>query len=220
MNTRFGRNWHRALAHAAALAPLAVLAARWLRDDLPLNLTRYLMLRSGSIALILLVAALACTPVRTLFGWQRVIQIRRPLGLYAFAYAVAHLLVYAWVENAADLRLIWRDLGERRSMSAGLAGLLLLVPLAATSTAGWQRRLGRRWRALHRLVYPAAALAVLHYYWLERDDVRAPIAYAIALGALLAVRLPPVRRAIARARRRLLPTRAAPGRPARQDHPR
>ena len=215
-----GRHWHRALAHAAALAPLAVLAARWLRDDLPLNLTRYLTLRSGSLALVLLVAALACTPVRTLFGWQRVIQIRRPLGLYAFAYAVAHLLVYAWLENAADLRLIWRDLGERRSMSVGLASLLLLVPLAATSTAGWQRRLGRRWRALHRLVYLAAALAVLHYYWLERADVSAPLAYAAAIGALLALRLPPLQRAIARARRRLISSHAAPGRSAEQDHPR
>ena len=96
-------------------------------------------------------------------------QIRRTLGLYGFLYITLHLLVYAVLDNRLDFELIWRDLGERRSMSSGFAAFLLLVPLAITSTSGWQRRLGRRWRMLHWLVYLAPPLSVLHFYWLDRD---------------------------------------------------
>src|SRR6188768_1400153 len=97
--------WYRALAHAVAIAPLAWLGVRALRDDLPILLNRYLMLRSGVLALVFLVAALACTPARILLGWRWAIAARRPLGLYGFAYAVAHLVVYAQFENGLDWRL-------------------------------------------------------------------------------------------------------------------
>jgi sulfoxide reductase heme-binding subunit YedZ len=192
--------WYRALAHAVALAPLAWLGVRYLRDDLPVLLNRYLMLRSGVVALALLVAALACTPARILFNWRWTTLVRRTLGLYAFAYAVAHVVVYAQFENALDWRLIWRDLGERRSMAIGLASLAVLVPLALTSTTGWQRRLGTRWRTLHRLVYLAVPLAIAHYYYLDRDDRNPPLIYAVAVAGLLLLRLPPLRRAIGRLR--------------------
>jgi methionine sulfoxide reductase heme-binding subunit len=196
------RHWHRLLAHLLALAPLLVLLLRWLGDDLPINLNRYLMLRSGTIGLVLLVVALACTPLSMISGWRGVIQIRRPIGLYAFAYLCAHLLVYAVAENELDPQLILRDLGERWAMSVGLLSLLLLVPLAVTSTRGWQRRLGQRWKLLHRLIYVAALLGVLHYYWLDRDIKTLPLIYAAVVGALLVMRLPPVRRALARLRQR------------------
>jgi methionine sulfoxide reductase heme-binding subunit len=179
-----------------------VLLLRWLGDDLPINLNRYLMLRSGTIGLVLLVVALACTPLSMISGWRGVIQIRRPIGLYAFAYLCAHLLVYAVAENELDPQLILRDLGERWAMSVGLLSLLLLVPLAVTSTRGWQRRLGQRWKLLHRLIYVAALLGVLHYYWLDRDIKTLPLIYAAVVGALLVMRLPPVRRALARLRQR------------------
>lgn len=192
--------WYRALAHAVALAPLAWLGVRYLRDDLPVLLNRYLMLRSGVVALVLLVAAFACTPARILFNWRWTIPVRRTLGLYAFAYAVAHVVVYAQFENALDWRLIWRDLGERRSMAIGLASIAILIPLALTSTTGWQRRLGTRWRSLHRLVYLAVPLAVAHYYYLDRDNRNPPLLYAVAVAGLLLLRLPPVRRAIGRLR--------------------
>jgi sulfoxide reductase heme-binding subunit YedZ len=192
---------YRAVAHALGFAPLAWLGARYLRDDLPVLLNRYLMLRSGVVALALLVAALACTPARILFGWRWAALVRRTLGLYAVAYSVAHLVVYAQFENGLDWRLIWRDLGERRSMAIGLASLLVLTPLALTSTAWWQRKLGPRWRTLHRLVYLAVPLAVAHYYYLDRDDRSPPLFYAAFVAVLLVVRLPPLRRAIARLRR-------------------
>jgi sulfoxide reductase heme-binding subunit YedZ len=201
-------NWHRVLAHALALAPLLVLAIDNLRGELEADPYRYLTLHSGSAGLLLLLACLACTPLNTLLGWRQAIQIRRALGLYAFLYAGLHLLCYAAFDSLFDLELIVRDLGERRSMSVGLLAFALLVPLALTSTIGWQRRLGRRWRMLHRLIYVAAPLSVLHFLWLDRDFIRAPLIYALVVGVLLALRLPPVRRAIGQARARLLRPRA------------
>jgi methionine sulfoxide reductase heme-binding subunit len=197
------QNWHRVLAQAAALAPLAVTLFEYLRGDLEATLNRSLTLRSGSAGLVLLVASLACTPLNMLFGWRWAVQIRRTLGLYAFLYVTLHLLAYAALDNWFDLELIARDLGERRSMLVGFVAFLALVPLAITSTGGWQRRLGRRWRMLHRLAYLTAPLSVLHYLWLDRDFIRVPLIYAAVVALLLALRLPPLRRAIGRARSRL-----------------
>jgi sulfoxide reductase heme-binding subunit YedZ len=187
------------LVHAAGSGPLVVMAAAYLSGALA-NPIRYLILRTGTVGLILLAASLACTPVRKLFGWQGAIQIRRALGLYSFMYITLHLAVYAIWENALDFNLIWRDLGERRAMTIGLAAFALLVPLALTSTRGWQRRLGKRWRTLHRLIYLAAPLSVWHYLWLDRDIITLPLLYAALVGILLALRLP-----LAHLRRRILP---------------
>jgi methionine sulfoxide reductase heme-binding subunit len=195
-------HWHRMLAHVGALAPLLLIVVAYLRGDLAETLNRELTLRSGSAGLLLLLASLACTPLNTLFGWRQALQVRRTLGLYGFGYVMLHLLAYAALDNMFDVELIWRDVGERRSMIVGFAALLALVPLAITSTRGWQRRLGRGWRALHRLVYVALPLSVLHVFWLERDFIRAPVLYALVVGGLLALRLPPVRRLIVRARTR------------------
>jgi len=156
------------------------------------------MLRTGSAGLLLLVASFACTPISRLFSWQRPIQIRRALGLYGFLYTVLHIWNYAVWENGLDWELIARDLEERRAMAVGLLALLCLIPLAATSTRGWQRRLGKRWRKLHRLVYVAVPLSVWHYLWLERDIITVPVIYAGVVAALLALRVPVVRRALRR----------------------
>lgn len=196
-------NWHRALVHGLAITPLLALAFRALVGALPLNLERYLMLRSGLIGLVLLVAAFACTPLTALSGRREPLQVRRALGVYAFLYAAAHLGVYASYEAGFDPALIWRDLGERRAMTVGLIALLALLPMAITSTDGWQRRLGPRWRALHRLVYLAVPLAVLHYYWLDRDILTAPLAFGAVVATLFILRAPPLRQALARARRGL-----------------
>jgi len=93
-------------------------------------------------------------------------------------------------ENSLYFDLIWRDLGERSAMPLGIAAFVLLIPLAATSTSGWQRRLGKRWRSLHRLIYPAAILSVWHYLWLDRDFKTEPLIYAAIVAFLLVVRLP------------------------------
>jgi sulfoxide reductase heme-binding subunit YedZ len=180
------------LAHLAGIAPLAVITAYYLSDTLA-NPIRYVILRTGTIGLILLVASLACTPLRLIFGWQGAVQIRRALGLYGFLYSSLHLGAYLVLENSLYFDLIWRDLGERRAMLIGLVAFLLLIPLAATSTRGWQRRLGKRWRTLHRLVYLAIPLSVWHYLWLDRDFITVPLIYAAIVAILLLVRLPQVR---------------------------
>jgi sulfoxide reductase heme-binding subunit YedZ len=205
-------HWARALAHAGALAPLIVFAIGYLRGDMLETLNRDITLRSGEAGLLLLVASLACTPLHTLFGWRQPLQVRRTLGLYGFAYVTLHLLAYAALDSLFDLELIVRDVGERRSMIVGFAAFLALIPLAITSTRGWQRRLGRGWRTLHRLVYVALPLSVLHFLWLDRDFIREPLTYAAVVGALLALRLPYLRRQIVRARvdRAGLPTSAPP----------
>ncbi len=194
----FRRNWHWLLAHILALTPLVLLVINYLRDNLTFDPIRYVMLHTGAVGLVLLVASLACTPVNILLGWRQAVQIRRPLGLYGFLYVAMHLLVYAVWENSLDWNLIWRDLGERRAMSVGLIAFAALIPLVLTSTAGWQRRLGQRWRTLHRLVFLATPLSVLHFYWLDRDYKGEPLTYAAIVGLLLLVRMKWVRQRLQR----------------------
>jgi methionine sulfoxide reductase heme-binding subunit len=185
----FRQHWHRVATHVAGILPLVVIAFYYLSDALA-NPIRFVILRTGTIGLIFLVATLACTPVRRFTGWQGVIQIRRTLGLYSFLYISLHLVAYAVLENEVDFALIWRDLGERRAMTIGLIAFMLLIPLALTSTRGWQRRLGKRWRTLHRLIYVAAPLSVWHYLWLDRDIITLPLTYTVVVVVLLLIRLP------------------------------
>ena len=188
------QNWHRALVHTAAWAPLVWPFVESIGSEAAFTFNRNLMLLTGAWGLLLLVASLACTPLSWLLRWPQAIHIRRTLGLYGFMHISLHLFTYAWLDNSFDLELMWRDLGERRAMSVGLVAFLLLTPLALTSTRGWQRRLGKRWRILHRLVYLAAPLSVLHYLWLERDLITAPLIYAVVVGSLLALRWSRLRR--------------------------
>jgi sulfoxide reductase heme-binding subunit YedZ len=191
-------NGHRVLAHAAGLFPLAWLALDYATQANAFTFNRTLMLRTGAASMALLAASFACTPVSRLLGWPALTQVRRALGLYGFGYAVAHVWNYAILENGLDPALIVRDLGERPAMSVGLLALLLLAPLAATSTRGWQQRLGRRWRVLHRLVYAAVPLAVWHYLWLDRDIITLPLIYAALVAVLFLLRVPAVRQALRR----------------------
>ena len=200
--------WQYLLIHALALAPLALTAFEYLTNTLPVVPDRHLIIRSGAVGLAFIVASFTITPIGILTGRPHLVPLRRSLGVYGFSYATLHFLCYAWFSNGLDWALIWRDLGERRAMSAGLLALALLIPLALTSTDGWQKRLGRRWKVLHRLVYFAVPLSVLHYFWLERDIKDWVLVYAAYVAALFAVRIPAVRRAIARRRQR--PGPAAP----------
>ena len=111
-----------------------------------------------------------------------------------------HLLTYATLASQFDFELIWRDLRERRAMSVGLIAFGLLIPLAITSTRSWQRRLGKQWRALHRLVYLATPLSVLHFLWLDRDFITEPLVYAGIVGMLLVLRLPGLRHLLLRSK--------------------
>ena len=155
------------------------------------------------MGLAFLIAAFSITPISILLGKTTLKPIRRPLGVYGFCYITLHLLAYAWLSNGFDWALILRDLSERRAMSIGLLAFALLIPLALTSTNGWQKRLGRRWKILHRLVYFAVPLSILHYFWLERDIKDWVIAYMVLVMILFAIRLPDIRRTIANIRHRL-----------------
>ena len=154
----------------------------------------------GLMALVLLIASLACTPLKILFGWNWPIRIRRLLGLLAFGYAALHVAVYAGLDQALDLRAILADVLKRRFIFVGFAAFVMLVPLAVTSTDRAVRRMGYvQWARLHRLVYPAAVCAAIHFVWRVKKDLTAPLVCAAILGALLLVRV------VAAARRGVTP---------------
>lgn len=159
------------------------------------------MLRLGWWGLVFLVASLAVTPVRRLTGWNRIIRWRRFLGLWAFAYLTSHFLTYLVLDQFFAWEFIIEDIVERPFILSGFAAWLLLIPLAATSTKGWIRRLGKRWTRLHRLVYVSAVLGLLHFYWKVKADTREPLVFAMIVLALFILRVPVVRRFIEQKRR-------------------
>ena len=194
--------WQHNLIRAFAIAPLVLTAYEYVTNTLPIVLDRHLVIRFGAVGLAFLVAAFSITPISILTGKTNLKPIRRPLGVYGFGYIALHLLAYAWLSNYFDWDLILRDIGERRAMSIGLLAFALLIPLALTSTNGWQKRLGRRWKVLHRLVYFAVPLSILHYFWLERDIKDWVLVYGVFVALLFAIRLPALRRRIAQRRQR------------------
>jgi methionine sulfoxide reductase heme-binding subunit len=196
------------LVHPLALAPLALLAWDTAMGRLSFNPIQDATLRTGLPALVLLILSLACTPLNTLFGWKRVLTLRRPLGLYAFLYAAIHFTIFAVVDYGLDLGLIQQAIAEKPYVLVGFSALLLLIPLAITSTKGWKRRLGKGWKQLHKLVYLAIPLAVLHFIWLVKADIREPLLYGLAVIILLALRIPAVRTRIAQLRQGRQPQRA------------
>jgi sulfoxide reductase heme-binding subunit YedZ len=178
----------KALAHAIALLPLALLVHDALGDALGADPVKALTHRTGDWALRLLLACLAMTPLRRLLDRPWPIRFRRLLGLYAFFYASLHLSVYLVLDLAGDWAHLLEDIAKRPYITVGFGAWLLLAPLALTSTRGWMRRLGPRWGQLHRAVYVAAALGVLHFYWGVKADVREPLLYAGVLAALFGIR--------------------------------
>jgi sulfoxide reductase heme-binding subunit YedZ len=179
--------------HIIASLPILLTAYEYITGTLPIVLDRHLVIRFGAVGLAFLIAAFSITPISILMQRTDLKPIRRPLGVYGFCYIALHLLAYLWLSNGFDWPLILRDLGERRAMSIGLLAFALLMPLALTSTNDWQRRLGRRWKILHRLVYFAMPLSILHYFWLERDIKDWVTVYAVLVVLLFAIRLPTVK---------------------------
>lgn len=143
----------------------------------------------GVWALRFLLLTLAITPLRYLTGWSWMLSFRRMLGLFAFFYVVLHVVTYLVLDRGLDLGLVLEDVIKRPFITIGFFALLMLLPLAVTSTRGWMRRLGRRWQVLHRLVYPAAILGVWHYYWQVKLDTLEPTVYAVILALLLGYRV-------------------------------
>lgn len=174
-----------------ALVPLSrlLLGVFVYPDWLGPNPAEFITRATGDWALRLLLLTLAVTPLRRLTGWAWIMRLRRMLGLYAFFYVVVHFASYVSFDHVFDMGAILADVVKRPFITVGFLSLLLLLPLAATSTNGMVRRLGaRRWNALHRLVYLVAPLAVLHFWWMVKRDVTEPLVYAIVLAFLLGYR--------------------------------
>jgi len=178
------------LVFLLCLVPMLVLVWQVMANRLGPNPVETVVHFTGIWTLRLLLVTLAVTPLRRLTGLGWLLRFRRMLGLFAFFYAVLHFTAYLVLDRALMWQEIVRDLSERPYIMVGFAALVLLVPLAVTSTRGWVRRLGRRWQQLHRAVYLIAILGVLHFLWLVKADIREPLIYGGVLAALLAFRLP------------------------------
>jgi methionine sulfoxide reductase heme-binding subunit len=178
--------WTKVFVFLLCLIPLAVLVWRALHGHLGANPIEALQHDTGDWTLNFLVFCLAVTPLRKILNLPELIRFRRMLGLYAFFYLCLHFLTYLGPDQSFSLASMWKDVFKRPFITVGFAAFLLLIPLAITSTAGWIRRLGgKRWQQLHRAIYLAAILGVIHYYWLVKSDVRKPLLY----GALVAILL-------------------------------
>ena len=169
--------------------PLAVLVFNVATGRTSANPAEDIILTTGIWAYRFLLTTLAITPVRRLTGWNRLIQYRRMLGLFAFFYASVHLASYVAFDRVFQWGEIAADVAKRPFITAGMAAFALMIPLAVTSTRGWIRRLGRRWQLLHRIVYLSAAAAALHFIWKVKVAIGEPIYYAAILAALLAIRV-------------------------------
>ena len=173
---------------AAGLIPLAGLVLAFANDGLGPEPVEEITHRTGGWALRMLLLSLSVTPMRRAFGVPWLLPHRRTFGLLAFLYASLHFTTYLALDLDFRAGELAEDIRERPFMTVGFAALVLLTPLALTSSRGWMRRLGKRWRRLHRLAYPAVALGVIHFYWSAKADRLEPILYAGLAAALLVVR--------------------------------
>lgn len=179
-------------AHALALLPVVLLINNALNDRLGADPVAALTHQTGEWALRLLLLSLAMTPIRMLVKQAWPIRFRRLIGLYAFFYASLHFTVYLFLDLGSGYwSQIGADILKRPFITVGFTAWLLLVPLALTSTQWMMRRLKKNWLRLHRLVYAIAILAVLHFWWLVKSDIREPALYAVILAVLFAIRLKP-----------------------------
>ncbi|HJR15695.1 MAG TPA: protein-methionine-sulfoxide reductase heme-binding subunit MsrQ [Gemmatimonadales bacterium] len=193
----------------AAVLPFAWLLFALLSGLVMGDEVKFMQHVTGDTALTCLMLTLAVTPLRRLTGWNELIKVRRLIGLTAFWYACLHLTTYLVFDQSLSIDEILRDIVKHPWVLVGFTAFLCLVPLAITSTTGWVRRLGgKRWQRLHRLVYVAAGAGVLHYLWLVKKDIQAPLLYGMVLLVLLGSRVW-LARSRARSGRSTAPQRAA-----------
>lgn len=180
----------KAAAWVVLSAPLAWGVYRWfLGDGFGFDPVQEIMRYSGFVTIWVLISSLAVTPLRKWTGLNDLQKLRRLTGLWAFAYGTIHFSLYLSIDRFFEWDTIFEDLTERPFLFVGFAALMLLVPLAVTSTKGWIRRLGKRWVKLHRLVYLSAGLAMLHFWWGQKADLRNPIIAGCVLAVLLGARV-------------------------------
>jgi methionine sulfoxide reductase heme-binding subunit len=182
--------WSKPVVFLACLSPLGFLGWRAYQGQLTANPVEYVQHFTGDWTLRFLLITLSVTPLRKLLQLPDLIRFRRMLGLFAFTYVSLHFLTYIGPDQAFNLAGMWKDVAKRPFITVGFLGFILLIPLALTSTKGWIGRLGgKRWQALHRLIYVSAFCGVVHYYWLVKSDHRLPLLYGGILGLLLLYRL-------------------------------
>jgi sulfoxide reductase heme-binding subunit YedZ len=193
--------------HIGAWIPLAWLVWAYYNHQLTVNPIQDATQRTGRYALALLVLCLACTPLNTVLGWRGVIRVKRALGLYAFLYAAIHLLILSGLDYQFNFVFLYADLHGKVYVWVGAAAFLILLALAVTAFRWAMKRMGENWKRLHRLIYLAGVLVVLHYALAKkgdlfhlRGDIRQPFYYGLVVVLLLVLRIPPVARGIKRLR--------------------
>lgn len=194
--------WLRVLTHLGALIPLALWSWQVAQGQFFDPVTAVLG-RTGTAGLFLFLLTLVCTPFHVIFGFKRILRVRRALGLYTFVYVSLHLLTFAGWDYRFDLALLQTAIFDQPYVLVGFGAFVLLLVLSVTSIKSVQKRLGKRWKPVQRLVYIAAILDVVHVMWL-RKNIWEPWPYIVALGVLLIIRVPFVSRAVRGARRHLV----------------
>jgi methionine sulfoxide reductase heme-binding subunit len=173
----------------ACLVPLALLVWDGLHGSLGANPIETITHSTGNCTLTFLLITLAVTPLRKLTRQYWLIGVRRMFGLFAFFYGFLHMMTYVWLDKFFDVHEMLHDIAKRKFITAGMTAFVLMIPLALTSTKWSIRKLGgKRWQALHRLIYFSAAAGVIHYIWLVKADLKKPLEYAAVLGALMLYR--------------------------------
>ena len=189
---KFFDQWFPLLAHIACWLPLLWLIYSAWQGNLSADPIRASILRTGKIALVLLVLSLACTPLNTIFGFTPALRVRRLLGDYAFLYTCLHFAVFVSLDYGFDFQYILNELTKPYAL-VGLITGLLLIPLAITSFPPWPKKLGRNWKRLHRLVYVINLLAATHFLLVVKQGVTEPYLWLILVIFLLVLRIPPIR---------------------------
>lgn len=183
-------NYCRLTAWSLGLWPAAELAWRIGYAQLGANPVEFLEHHTGLWGLRLLLVTLAMRPLRQLTGRGEFVQLRRLLGLWAYAWICVHFAIFLTFDLEWELATLAEEIVERTYITLGFAAWLLLLPLAITSTQDWQRRLKQRWTQVHWLIYPAVLLGGIHFFWLVKSDVREPLVYLGIAAALLLWRVP------------------------------
>ncbi len=223
--------------HVGSWIPLAWLVLAYYTHHLTVNPVQHATQLSGIYALVLLVLCLACTPLNNVFGWKEPVKVRRALGLYAFLYATIHVLILVGLDYQFNFNFLYADFRGKQYIWVGLAAYIILLALALTAFQGAMKMLGKNWKRLHRLIYLASLLVILHFAWAKkgdlfrlRGDISQPLFYGLVIVALLLLRIPPIARGTKRVRNELSrrirwmifrngPSRNKPATPAGSDAP-
>jgi sulfoxide reductase heme-binding subunit YedZ len=189
------------LVHLSAWALAAFLTWEYFTGRLTINPIQAATQRLGIYALVFLTLTLANTPIGNVLGYRPILKARRAMGLYSFFFALAHFLMFVGVDYHFNLAMLLPDIIDKKYVWVGVPAFLILIALAITSTKGWMRRLGRNWKHLHRLVYAAGILVILHYAWAKkgnlfslRGDIQQPLLFGLLISILLLLRLPAIRK--------------------------